>query len=482
VTRPLESLLGLAPEAGAGWLGALRRDALAAFESQGLPTRRLEAWKGTDYSALGELDFVRVGPDAAVRVGPDAAVRVGPDPAVRVGGDAARATATGSGDAELVFVDGRLDAEASSPGELPRGVRVMSLADAIANEPALVEGRLGSLPDTKRESLVALQTALFEDGAVVALDAEARMERPLRMRLVSTTSEAGASAAFPRLLVVAGERSEATLLLEHESAGEGPGFTALVAELLLAAGARCELVQVQAEEGGRIHFTSVHARLERDARFESHVFSLGRGLVRSEMDVTLAEPGAETVLRGLFLGRDHSHIDHYTTVDHAAESCTSDEEYRGVLADRSKGVFRGRVIIRPAAQKTDARQSNPNLLLSDDATIDAKPQLEIYADDVRASHGSTIGQLDADALFFLRSRGLGEAEARLLLTNAFAERVVETVRDVDLRARVADRLVAALAAVEAQARDRAALAAGEASAAGETARPDARDAGRENPR
>ena len=453
MSRPLASLLARAPEAGTGWLGALRRDALAAFEGQGLPTRRLEAWKGTDYSALGELDFVRVGPAEALREGPDA-----------------ESAAGGAGDADLVFVDGRLDPGAVRPDALPRGVRVLSLAEAWAREPELLEGRLGSLPDPKTQSLVALQTALFEDGAVLALDADARMERPLRIRMRSTTDAGGASGAFPRLLVVAGEKSESTLLLEHTSSGEGPGFTALVAELLLAAGARCELVQVQAEDGGRIHFTSVHARVERDARFDAHVFTLGQGLVRSEMDVVLAEPGAETTLRGLFVGRDSSHIDHYTTVDHAAESCTSDEEYRGVLADRSKGVFRGRVIVRPGAQRTDASQSNPNLLLSDDATIDTKPQLEIYADDVKASHGSTIGQLDVDALFFLRARGLGEADARLLLTNAFAQRVAETVRDPDLRARVVDRVVGALSALEGSARAVAGFAADEARSADDEVR------------
>ena len=189
-------------------------------------------------------------------------------------------------------------------------------------------------------------------------------------------------------------------------------------------------------------------RLDRNARFDSHVFSIGNGLSRSELEVRLAEPGAETNLRGLFIGRDRGHTDHFTTVDHAAPECTSDEEYRGVLGDHAKGVFRGRVIIRPGAQKSDTRQSNPNLLLSDHASIDTKPQLEIYADDIRASHGSTIGQLDSDALFYLQTRGIGAADARLLLTSAFAHGIVDRIVDENLRRIAASGVDAALQGLE----------------------------------
>jgi Fe-S cluster assembly protein SufD len=166
----------------------------------------------------------------------------------------------------------------------------------------------------------------------------------------------------------------------------------------------------------------------------------------------LAEPECETRMRGFYLGREAGHVDHFTTVDHAAASCTSDEEYRGVLGDRSSGVFRGRVIVRPDAQKTDARQSNPNLLISDHARVDSKPQLEIYADDIRASHGSTTGQLDPNALFFLRTRGIGAAEAKLLLTRAFAQTIVDGIADDRLReaasARVDDALASLVSATD----------------------------------
>jgi Fe-S cluster assembly protein SufD len=439
----LESLARLRPTAGSGWVESLREEAFANFLEQGVPTRRLENWKGTNFAPLDVMQFARVGP-GETRV----------EPALSPNRDAH----------ELVFVDGRFDAEASHQSDLPDGIRALSLADVLDNEPELLEGKLGQLTDLKRQSLVALQTAFLEDGAVIVIDAGVRTTRPLRTRFISTaanttdittdiTTEStdttnAASAAFPRLLVIAGEGSAATLVQEHLTVGDAPGFTAFVAEFYLARGAAIESVQIQAEGAERIHFTSAHARLEGNARFDSHVFSLGNGLARSELDVILAEPGAESTLCGLFIGREHGHIDHFTTIDHAAEQCTSEEEYRGVLADHSQGVFRGRVIVRPGAQQTDTRQSNPNLLLSDHASIDTKPQLEIYANDIRASHGSTIGQLDPDALFFLRARGISAANARLLLTGAFALGIVDRIADEELRQMAAARVESALRSLE----------------------------------
>ena len=429
MSAALESLIDLrmTDETGrVGWVETLREQALTNFLESGLPSRHLEEWKGTNFKPLDAMHFSRVGP-----------------------GDSSKNASVESGAeaAELVFIDGRFDAAASQRSGLPDGVRALSLAEVLETEPELLEGRLGQLPDSKRQSLVALQTAFLEDGAVLVIDAGARTIRPLRIRFISTAA-AEASAAFPRMLVLAGEDSRATLLQEHLSVGDAPGFTGFVAEFFLAEGANVETVQIQKEGAERIHFTSAHARLERNARLESHVLSLGNGLVRSELEICLAEPGAGTTLCGLFVGRDKGHTDHFTTVDHAAEQCTSDEEYRGVLGDHSRGVFRGRVIVRPGAQKTDARQSNPNLLLSDYAHIDTKPQLEIYADDIRASHGSTIGQLDSDALFFLQARGIDAADARLLLTGAFAQGIVDRIADEDLRQFAGDQVGAALRNLE----------------------------------
>ncbi len=403
------------------WIESLRRDAFASFEEQGIPTRRLEEWKGTNFAPLAKMEFVRVG-------------RRGQASADNSFGDHADL----DGAATLVFIDGEFDPSASQLTNLPAGVRALSLAEVLTSEPELLDGRLGSLTDLKTEPLVALQTAFLSDGAVITIAPNVRVEQPIRLRFISTGSDRDSdassnSASFPRLLVIAEKGSQMTLLQEHRSANPAPGFSAYVAEFHLAEGAHVESLEVQSEDASRIHFSSVHARLEQNATFDSHVISVGDGLLRSELAVTLAEPDAQTKLCGLFLGRNSAHLDHFTTVDHVAERCTSDEEYRGVLADDSKGVFRGRVLVRPGAQKTDAKQSNANLLLSDRATIDTKPQLEIYADDIRASHGSTIGQLDADALFFLRARGIDVESARRLLTGAFAHGVIARIENEELR-------------------------------------------------
>lgn len=398
------------------WLATLRRDALASFEEQGLPTRRQEEWKGTNLAPLAAMEFTRVGasPNFSIPMQED----VGPGPL-------------------LVFVDGAFDPAASRREKLPAGVRASSLAEVLRDEPESIKGYLGALTDPKIQPLVALQTAFLSDGAVLVLDSGTTAPHPIRLRFISTgdagDSGAGTSAAFPRLLVIAGEGSSLALVQEHISSDDAPGLTAYVSEFHLAAGARVECLEVQAEAAARVHFTSLHARLEKNATFDSHVITVADGLVRSELLVELIEPNAATKLCGLFMGQKTAHLDHFTTVDHAAVNCTSDEEYRGVLANESKGVFRGRVIVRPGAQGTDTKQSNPNLLLSDRATIDTKPQLEIYADDIRASHGSTIGQLDSDALFFLRARGIDEAEAKRLLTGAYAHGVVARIQNEELR-------------------------------------------------
>jgi Fe-S cluster assembly protein SufD len=443
-----EALRGLC-DGEADWITRLRDDAFSAFEEQSFPTRRLEAWKGTNLAQLEAISFERVG---AAR----------PNPIV----------ATADGAPELHFVDGQLDTANSQTTHLPPGIRFLSLAEARRQAPELLEGRLAQLTNIKGQALVALQTAFLDDGAVLAIDPGVEVESAIRIRFTVTADSANSpSAAFPRLLVIAAERSRAAIYIEHDSAASdsssgssldpapgstpstpsaepAPGLTAFVAELHLAAGAWLEVVQVQNEDVDRVHFTSMHARLEADAHFDSHVFTLSPGLVRSELEIGLADAGAKTRMRGFFLGRGEAHVDHFTTVEHAAESCTSEEEYRGVLGGRSTGVFRGRVIVRPGAQKTDARQSNSNLLVSDRASIDSKPQLEIYADDVRVSHGSTIGRLDEEAIFFLRARGIDPTHARLILTRAFAHSIVDGIAQDALRDTVASQVDRALACLD----------------------------------
>jgi Fe-S cluster assembly protein SufD len=230
------------------------------------------------------------------------------------------------------------------------------------------------------------------------------------------------------LLITLEPGSRATLVLDHApSQGSGCGLTNLVGEIDVGANASLDLVVIQREGDESFHVSNLAARVGRDGRFTAHTVSVGGALVRNDLEVLLAEEGAECELRGLFLGSGSRLVDNHTAVDHAVPHCTSRELYKGVLSGRSKGVFRGRVVVRPDAQKTDATQSNPNLLLGDRAEIDTKPQLEIYADDVKCSHGATVGQLDEDALFYLRSRGIGQDDARELLVRAFANEIIEAL-------------------------------------------------------
>jgi Fe-S cluster assembly protein SufD len=410
-------------------LQQLAQDGRTAFDEQGLPTRRSERWKGTSLAALERLDLARIGPASAEST-VDLQGRTGPGIAQ---------------ESDLVLLDGRALGGTTEPVSLGEGVRVLSLAEAAGEVPELLAQHLGALGDAKQDGFTGLHDACFEDVAVVVIAPGARVTRAIRVSCIATADASDRpSACFPRVLVVAGEASEADLLIESIALGDGSGFTSLLTEVHLAAGARLGLVELTGESVQQVHLSQTHARLERDARLETHVLSTSPGFVRSEVTVSLHAPGASVKMDGLYLGREESHHDHFTTVDHAAPHCTSDEEYRGVLSDRSSGVFRGRVVVRPDAQKTNARQSNPNLLLSERASIDTKPQLEIYADDVKASHGSTIGQLDAEALFFLRARGIDASEARRLLTRGFALALIDGIGDEGLRAHVDQRVDAAL--------------------------------------
>jgi Fe-S cluster assembly protein SufD len=412
LTAASERWSGLAAEAGAtlgagesAALAALRRAGREAFTAAGLPSTRLEEWR---YTSLGELaahewELPGDGRSAATRD----AVEALASPVFACG--------------LLVFANGRL-----VPGlgalRSPE-VEVTSLAEARRRGEGRAPAKLGALVDAKQHPLAALATALLDDGAVIRLPAGARLAQPLHLVFVS---EAGGPplAAQPRVLVEAGRGSQAVIVQDHISLGGGPAFTNAVAELHVGPGARLEHVLLQRESAETFHASYTAAQLERDAHLGTHVVTLGGRLVRNDLQVVLAGEGAEARLSGLFLCAGERLVDNHTFVDHAVPHGTSRQLYKGVLAGRSRGVFRGRVLVRPGAQQTDAKQSNPNLLLSDGAEIDGKPQLEIHADDVKCSHGSAIGRVDDDALFYLRARGIDVAAARALLVRGFAAEVL----------------------------------------------------------
>jgi len=408
-----ERWLALCDEAAHG-LGAgehaaaatLRRAGRDAFAARGLPTTRLEEWRYTNVAELAETPF-RLPAGAPPAISRDA-VEALASPVFACG--------------LLVFADGRL-VPGLSTLRAP-DVELVPLAaarrDAAASQ-AL--GRVGSLVDAKAHPFAALATALLDDGVLIRLSAGARLEQPLHLVFVSL-GDGAATASHPRVYVEAGRASRAVVVQDHVSLGPAPAFTNAVAELHLGPGAQLEYVLLQRESVAAFHVSHCAAHLEYEARLATHTVTLGGRLVRNDLEVSLAGEGSFASLSGLFLGSGERLVDNHTWVDHAVPRGTSRELYKGVLTDRSRGVFRGRILVRPGAQQTDARQSNPNVLLSAGAEIDSKPQLEIHADDVKCSHGSAIGQSDENALFYLRTRGLDEAAAKALLVRGFAAEVL----------------------------------------------------------
>ncbi len=404
----------------------LRAHARLSLVEQGLPHTRLEAWRHTSLAALEAIDWAT--PDTAAIPLPDRLPELAFDP------DAA---------ARAVLVDGRLIARLSSPS-VP-GARISSIAQARSGGPeeSLLGGVLGQLADPKLDAFTALNTALLDDGALIEIGRGQQLERPLHVVFAAATTR---RLQCPRLAVMARAGSRGMLVVEHLTVGDGPHLTSLVTELIVEADARLDVIFLQREGDGSLLVSNVHARQSRDSRLAIHTLSIGGRLIRNSLACLLAETGSETDMRGLFVGAGDRHIDNHTIADHAAPHTTSRELYKGVLGGESRGVFCGRVIVRPGAQKADSTQSNPNLLLTARAEIDTQPQLEIYADDVKCSHGATIGRLDEDALFFLRSRGIGLDEARVLLTRGFASEILEALPGDGLRERVGAWVEAALEA------------------------------------
>ena len=407
------------------WLNEKRRASIAAFASRGLPTTREEEWRYTNLAPL-------------------AALALEPNAAGRIDRDALEALATPLFACSLfVFGNGHAQTELSSQPELPGGARCDTLAALFGDGASPVEARLDHYVDPKLHPFAALNSAYLSDGALVRVPRNHRVEQPVHLVFASGLGGA-VQASHPRVVVVAEAGSELTLVQDHVSAGDTPGLTNAVTEVHVGAGARVRFVMLQREHDDQIHVSNLQVRQERDSQFSAHTLTLGGRLVRNDAGIVLADRGADCQLDGLFVGGGEAVIDNHTEVDHAVAHCTSRELYKGVLGGNARGVFRGRVIVRPDAQKTAAEQSNPNLLLGGKAEINTKPQLEIYADDVKCSHGSTIGRIDEDALFYLRSRAIGEERARDLLTRAFALEVLERLPGQALQEGLDDAVVASL--------------------------------------
>lgn len=404
---------------GASWLYNLRRSAIERFSELGLPTTRHEDWKYTNVQPIAAVDFNLVKANGFE---------------IRTKDILSLSFADGAQN-RLVFIDGIYSGNHSATNNLPPGMRVQSLAEVLTQNDDLVAPWLARYAEFQDRSFVALNTAFMEDGAVVFVPAGCRLEEPIYLIFLSTGA-AEPVVLHPRNLIVCGEGSEVRIVENYAGFGKGVYWVNPVTEIAGAAGSIIDHYRVQREGNSAFHVGTVSARLERASNLVSQQVTLGGALVRNDVHAILNGEGSACTLDGLYLSEGDQHIDNHTEIDHAQPRASSRELYKGILRGRARGVFNGKIVVRKAAQKTDARQSNKNLLLSKDAVVNSKPQLEIYADDVKCSHGSTIGQLDRDALFYLRARGIGEEDARSLLSYGFAAEILNRMRIASMRARL----------------------------------------------
>jgi Fe-S cluster assembly protein SufD len=405
------------------WLTGLRQEAFRRFENLGFPTTRQEEWRFTNVKRIAETEF-------ALAEIPPPLSRETISPFV-LDEDYLR----------LVFVNGHYVGDLSATAATPQGAVVSSLSAALADQPALIEDHLGQLASDDNAYFAALNSAFIRDGAFVHVPRGVVVERPIHLLFISTDNSSP-TASHPRNLIIAQRETQATIIESYVGLNDGVYLTNAVTEVSVAENAVVDHCKLQQESAHGYHVATTQVRQQRASRFSSHYFSLGGQLVRNEVDVTLDDEGCECTLNGLYIAAGDQHMDNRTRIDHTKPHCNSHELYKGILDERAKGVFNGKIYVHPDAQKTDAKQSNRVLLLSDDAVIDTKPQLEIYADDVKCTHGATVGQIDETALYYLRSRGISEDLARSLLVFAFGNEIASELKLEAIRAHVERFLLA----------------------------------------
>jgi Fe-S cluster assembly protein SufD len=415
------------------WLKQIREGAIARFAELGFPTMKQEEWRFTSVAPIAEAEFTL----AHAPPGPSGTPLGLPAPAE------IERLCLGGGP-RIVFVDGRHAPALSSATGFAEGVRAGSLAAALLTDVGgeLARAHLARHARWHESPFAALNTAFLADGAFVYVPADVTLDRPLELVFLSTGRAAsdGPIVSHPRSLVVVERGARAAVVETYASASDGVYWTNAVTELVVGEGARVELYRVQREGPRGFQVATTQSQQHRDSSLALHVVTLGAALARHDINAVLDGAGAELILNGLYLLNGAQHADHHTVIDHAQPHCTSHEFFNGVLAERAHGVFNGRIIVRPGAQRTDSKQTNNNLLLSTEARADSQPQLEIYADDVKCTHGSTVGPIDQTQLYYLRSRGLSPEAARGILTYGFGAEILDRMRCPDVRDRL-DRLV-----------------------------------------
>ena len=422
--REFETRAGTTTADGPEWLDPIRRSAMERFARTGFPAARDEEWR-----------FTPIGP----------IVQGSWRPVTEVAGSLRREQLApflfGHPDwTTLVFLNGVYHEPLSSAGPLPAGVRVASLAETLRSDGALLERHVTRHAPVDGSPFTALNTAFLREGGVVWVDAGVDLEMPVHLLYV-TTEEAAGTVAHPRNLIVVERGARASVVESYVTLAPGQVYwTNPVTEVAVGAGAWVEHTRIQRESESAFHVGLTQVDQERDSHYRSFSFAMGAALARHNLHVRLNDENIESLMYGLYLTRGEQVADNHTAIYHDQPNCRSWEVYKGILDGRSRAVFNGKVFVKPEAQKTDAKQTNRNLLLSDGARVDTKPQLEIFADDVKCTHGATVGRLDDLARFYARSRGLPAAAAERLLTYAFAAEVVDEVALLPVREEL-DRLV-----------------------------------------
>ncbi|MGE5323580.1 MAG: Fe-S cluster assembly protein SufD [Actinomycetota bacterium] len=398
------------------WLRSLRQEAFARFAETGFPSTHDEDWRFTNVAAIANTQF-EPAPKAAATAEDIAVFR------------------TADFACQLVYLNGRFARGLSRIPALPKGVQVGSLAEALASNPGGLQQHLGGYLNFKRDAFAALNTAFMEDGAYIHVPRGTVVEQPIYLLYVSVPGE-NPAIEHPRNLIIVEENSQATIVEDYVSLQDGgpaPSFSNTVTELVAGENAVVSHYMIVRPAQDAFNVSTLRIQQGRSSNTATHSLLLSGALVRNNVHPVLAGEGAECLINGLFMANGRQHMDNYMLVEHASPHCNSRQFYNGVLNGQAHGVFHGRIIVHKDAQKTDAKQTNRNLLLSDEAQIDTKPQLEIYADDVKCTHGATIGQVEENALFYLRSRGLDEAAAKHLLLLAFANECLDRMNSEQVR-------------------------------------------------
>ena len=405
---------------GAGepsWLQRLREDSFDRFERGGFPSVEEEEWKYTNVAAIARASFA---------------------PILTINGTAlsksnglAAFVYEEARESRLVFVNGMLRKDLSSLAALAADVIAMDLDEALrtSEHESTVRERLEQYSDAAENGFAALNTALFSGGLFLKIPRGLHVETPIHLLFVCESGKGGpAPAAFPRVFIVAEENSDATVIESYSSPNDGLYLTNAIVDIVLNEGARLRHYKVQRESPEAFHVATTRAELGPNATYDTTTINFGAALSRHDIGVLMDHEGAECFVDGLYMVEGSQHTDTHSVIDHRQPHCTSHQLYKGILDGKSRAVFNGKVFVRHGAQQTDAQQTNKNLLLSNEAQVDTKPQLEIFADDVKCTHGAAIGQLDEEEMFYLESRGLNRALARNMLTYGFAEEVIEKIK------------------------------------------------------